>query len=76
MLRAVCALVRVRAAVDDDGIVNLDGHHVPLFRKVKRLSTANTSLSEQLEDLRAQRERDIAELDALVDELKPLIGDA
>ena len=73
--RIDAAVARIRAATDDDTPVDLEDHQVPLFRKVTRLSRANQSLSEQLSDLKEQRERDIAELDALVDELKPLIGE-
>lgn len=74
--RIDAAMTRIRAATSDDASVDLEDQSVPLFRKVTRLSHANKSLNEQLADLKVQRERDIAELDALVDELKPLIGDA
>ncbi len=76
MARIDAAMGRIRAATEEDTMVELENHKVPLFRKVDRLNRANISLSEQLDDLKAQRDRDIAELDALVDELKPLIGDA
>lgn len=74
--RINAAIARIRAATSDDAQVDLENHQVPLFRKVDRLSRANQSLNEQFEDLKRKRDRDIAELDALVDELKPLIGEA
>ena len=76
LARINAAIARIRAATSDDAEVDLENHKVPLFRKVDRLSRANQSLNDQFEDLKRQRERDMAELDALVDELKPLIGDA
>lgn len=75
LARITAAISRIRAATRDDAEVDLEDHTVPLFRKVDRLSRANQSLNEQFEDLKRQRAQDMAELDALVDELKPLIGD-
>lgn len=74
--RIEAAMERIRAATNPDTKVDFEDKKVPLFRKVRRLGRANRFLTEQVAELKQQRDRDIAELDALVDELKPLIGDA
>lgn len=74
LARIDAAMARIRAVTVEDA--SADAEDAPLFRKVRKLSRSNEVLTEQLAELSAQRERDIAELDALVDELKPLIGDA
>ncbi|MEM9012933.1 MAG: hypothetical protein AAGE18_17045 [Pseudomonadota bacterium] len=44
-------------------------------RAMRKLRRANTNLQAELEALREKQARDAAELDALIAELKPLIGE-
>ena len=43
--------------------------------RLSEANQANSELRSELETLKAQRSRDVAELDALIAQLKPLIGE-
>lgn len=57
---------RVAAAAPDPGTEALEA-------RVAELEAANAELVEELEQLRAKRDKDVAALDELIAQLKPLI---
>lgn len=69
------AMERIRALADGNTPVAYEDETIPMFRKVRRLRRVNQSLETQMADLKAQRDRDISELDELIGQLKPMIGE-
>jgi len=67
--RIDAALDRIRSGIAAAGAVPKDG-------ALQALSEENASLQGQLSELKTQRDNDLAELDGLVAQLKPLIGEA
>lgn len=76
LARIDAAMTRIRAAVDDNASTEHEGEAIPLYRKARRLGRANDVLRHELDTLREKRAQDIKEIDELVTQLKPLIGEA
>ena len=72
--RMETAMQRIRVAVDTVASAPVSGDGA-LAEKVETLTHENLSLQNELQDMKAQRDRDLAELDSLVAQLKPLIGE-
>lgn len=68
--RIDAAMERIRTAMDRDGEASA------MFQQLGKLGKENAELKTALGELKTRRETDIAELDTLVSQLKPLIGDA
>lgn len=66
--RIETALDRIRAVVAEGG-AGVSG------ATDQMLARENAELQDQLSELRVQRDNDLAELDGLVAQLKPLIGE-
>lgn len=73
--RIDAAMDRIRAATDENREVELDGEKLPMFRKVRRLNRMKDALQQELNILKTKRDQDVAEIDALLGQLKPLIGE-
>lgn len=68
------ALARLRAALDLRAAVGAsDGGAEALQARVRALEAENAELQDELERLRAKRDKDVAALDELIAQLKPLI---
>ncbi len=59
-----------------DRTAELEARIGDAMARLKALSGVNSKLSSKLNDLQTARENDLAELDALVAELKPLVEEA
>lgn len=75
LARIDAAMARIRAAADENLEVEHDGETLPMFRKVRRLNRARDALQQELTILKSKRDQDVAEMDALLAQLKPLIGE-
>ncbi len=72
--RAAAALARLRTAVSArDAAAVPDPDTADLKAKVAALEAENASLLEDMARLRAKRDKDVAALDELIAQLKPLI---
>jgi len=67
------ALAKIRAAFET---VAKDDETQELRANLEQVRIVNATLSQELEALKAQRNRDVSELDTLIEQLKPLIGEA
>jgi len=76
LARIESALERIKKVADGSVEVDHDGEALPLFRKVRRLKRDRDTAAHELATLRRKRDEDVAEIDALVSQLKPLIGEA
>jgi predicted phage gp36 major capsid-like protein len=68
--RVAAAVTRLRAALDARGAA---GAPEALRARVRELEAANAELRGELERLQAKRDKDVAALDELIAQLKPLI---
>jgi uncharacterized coiled-coil DUF342 family protein len=72
--QAAAAIGRLRAALDArDAAAVPEPEIVDLEARIKALSAENAELLDELERLRAKRDKDVAALDELLAQLKPLI---
>ncbi len=67
------ALAKIRTAFAAAGAAD---DTEDLKADLAKANAENASLNEELEALKAQRSRDVSELDTLIAQLKPLIGEA
>lgn len=74
--RIDAAIERIKLIADGSVEVEHEGEALPLVRKVRRLKRDRDTMAHELEQLRKKRDKDVAEIDALVTQLKPLIGEA
>jgi uncharacterized coiled-coil DUF342 family protein len=75
--RFTIALNRLRAAIDDrPASASRPGKpDAPLAGRVEELEKERVALNAELERLREKRDRDVAHLDELIAQLKPLIDE-
>ena len=66
---------RIESALDRIRTVVASGQPVVRGDREQALARENAELQDQLSELREQRDNDLAELDGLVAQLKPLIGE-
>lgn len=72
--RLASAIGRIRAALDArDAARAPDPDAEALTARIRTLEAENAELVEELERLRAKRDKDVAALDELIAQLKPLI---
>lgn len=72
--RIVGAVGRLRAALEArDAAAAPDPDAAGLQARVRALEAENAELTDELERLRAKRDKDVAALDELIAQLKPLI---
>ena len=72
--RIAAALARLREALDArDRAARPAPETEALLERIRALEAANAELEEELERLRAKRDKDVAALDELIAQLKPLI---
>jgi len=74
--RMETAIGRINAAVESGAMASAGESDAPMAEKVRTLTHENQQLQTELSDIKAMREQDLAELDGLVAQLKPLIGEA
>ncbi len=68
------AIARLRAALDARDAANVpDPDVAALRRRIAELEAENAACGEELERLRDKRDKDVAALDELIAQLKPLI---
>lgn len=70
--RIASAMARIRGAVENHPKAEADADPVAL----RRLERVNVALRGQLKDMERKREADIAQLDGLIAELRPLVEEA
>lgn len=66
---------RIESAMERIRAVSGAGDAAPASEKMRKLTRENEVLQGQLNELKSQRDSDLAELDGLVAQLKPLIGE-
>lgn len=72
--RLADALDRLRAALDArDAAAAPPPDEAELHRRIAALEAENAALARELEQLRDKRDKDVAALDELITQLKPLI---
>jgi uncharacterized coiled-coil protein SlyX len=72
--RFAAAVARIRAALDArDAAAAPDPDAAALHDRIRELETQTAAQEEELERLRAKRDKDVAALDELIAQLKPLI---
>jgi len=71
--RIASAITRLRDALDARDAATPDPAAEALQARVAELEAENAALGEELERLRAKRDKDVAALDELIAQLKPLI---
>lgn len=72
--RIATAVARLRAALDARDSAATPGPDVAaLEARIRELQGENAELRDELERLRVKRDRDVAALDELIAQLKPLI---
>lgn len=75
-LRLLGALDKIRTSFTEVNKQQNQDAQNDLRAELEAALEANAGLKAELETLRAQRNRDVAELDTLIAQLKPLIGEA
>ena len=72
--RIASAIARIRAALDArDAARGADADGAGTAARIEALEAENAELVEEFERLRAKRDKDVAALDELIAQLKPLI---
>jgi hypothetical protein len=72
--RIAAAIGRIRVALDArDAALAPDPDTAAFSGRIAALEAENAELAEELERLRAKRDKDVAALDELIAQLKPLI---
>lgn len=70
------AFDRLRAAISQGGGEGTGADDASLRARIADLETEKAGLSAQLVGMRAKRDKDVAALDELISQLKPLIEEA
>ena len=72
--RLEAALVQLATAIRSRPVSGADASDG--MERINKLEAENTDLSTSLQKLQKQRQRDVADLDALLEQLKPLVEEA
>lgn len=72
--RLEAALVQLATAIRSRPVSGVDASDG--MERINKLEAENTDLSTSLQKLQKQRQRDVADLDALLEQLKPLVEEA